>query len=426
MFSGDRNLEKAADAEARRDLLALAPLPSWSVAASNPPKKLTLNVHVSSDKLFLVSAYTDFRSSVPAVKIIMYASSHFDERMFCSWHGSSYSARLSWISVPAEERAIWRAGYLECQIPDLPPNSDRIVIRNSAGAAGVMMSLSHSHAEPRRRGGGGGSSVGLCIKSGYGTPSAARFVEWMELNGLLGIDHVALYDQDLRGPIRTAMQLYADEGRLTVVKDDTRKQLEAAHPPLVALLAGFDATRADGAEPFAQLELVSIQDCFHRFRGRFDYILVADIDEVLVPTKAYSLQEMLAALKSKAPVATTFAFRAASYLQHYYGTAMPRNVSGGLHMLTYTKHNDFSWDGSKAIHDTASTNSLNWHRRVDPAGDKHYVHPSDGWLHHYRSSCKGLACDGGLAIADDGASVLGKFALRLAARVGNVTARLQL
>jgi len=413
--------------------------------------------------LFLVSAYSDFRKSPPTVKIVVFAHRDFDEAVSCVHSKLVRPARLSWINYVTEERALWRAGYMECEVPAITTSAEpRIELQSSSaapGAAGVVIPIGHTTTLPlsdtsatvngKMRGGSTTApKFGLCVKSGYGAPSAARFVEWMELHILLGVAHVILYDQNLRGPVRVAMQHYVDSGRLTVVHDEFRSRLEHSRPDLAKLFAGFDATFASGDEPYAQMELLSIQDCFHRFRGLYDYILVADIDEAIVPVSTDTLPDLVEILKQKHPHATSFSHQAAAYLPHFVSKPSeaavknPANTVGTgknsgsyshvsesdgdlTYMLMHTRHPDISWDGSKAFHSTGDTDVLNWHRRIWPDTNVALVNSADAWLHHYRASCKGASCDPNATLVDDEPAVMGRYAVTLTSRVAAVMSQLR-
>jgi len=387
-------------------------------------------------RMFLVGAYSDHRKSSPAIKVIVYVSKSFTMRLFCVVNRRSYKARLLWIKFRNPDAAIWRAGYVECSVPDLTTEPGLTVeLTNAKGTTRARLPL----GQPPTRSGAAADrrpTFGLCVKSGYGAPSAERFVEWMELNALLGVERVVLYDQSLRGPVVKAMRHYVDSERLVVVKDNFKWQLERAQPVFVNLFDGFDATHASGDEPFAQMELLSIQDCFHRFRGDYDYIVVADIDEVIVPASGGTLHDLMRALLLRNPAATSFAHQSASYLPEFVAPTVSstttsgssRSVAVGDHsptyMLTHTRHTAITWEGSKAIQSTADTDSLNWHRRIWPQSNILYVQPEEAWLHHYRGSCKGSSCDANAKVIDDGSAILGRFADDLMARVKTVMSEL--
>jgi len=106
---------------------------------------------------------------------------------------------------------------------------------------------------------------GVCVTNGYGSPPVDEFVEWMELLLLYGVSEVNLYDTHYENTTRM-FSYYAERNVLSVRK--------LPHPLL------WDA---QWYRKVRNLRSVAFNDCMLRNMYRYRYLVVIDLDEMIVP-----------------------------------------------------------------------------------------------------------------------------------------------
>ncbi|ESO02360.1 hypothetical protein HELRODRAFT_188674 [Helobdella robusta] len=112
----------------------------------------------------------------------------------------------------------------------------------------------------------------LCVQIGYGAIDPVHLVEWMELQKILGVDVIGFYDMEIDEPAMAVLKHYAEEGLV-----DLRRSDYIPNGPQQYMLHGSPV----------------INDCMYRHMFTHRYLLVYDVDEVILPLKKTSTSQTL-------------------------------------------------------------------------------------------------------------------------------------
>lgn len=117
----------------------------------------------------------------------------------------------------------------------------------------------------------------VCVQVSYGQLDPRRLIEWFELQRLLGVSRVGVYDLSIDpGPGLEVLRHYAREGLVELRKTDSLP--------------------VPGGSQYLLHGSPVINDCLYRNMHSFNWILVIDLDEVLVPRNYSTLVELAAHL----------------------------------------------------------------------------------------------------------------------------------
>lgn len=134
---------------------------------------------------------------------------------------------------------------------------------------------------------------GVCVSVAYWNHPAERIIEWVELNRIIGVNHVIIYNNSLSAEAARVFEHYAASGFV-----DFRQSTNFIDDP---------------AETTIHMHMSPvINDCMYRYMYCFSKILVIDLDELIVPRAHDNLTDMLLAIETAQPErhpARTYAFR---------------------------------------------------------------------------------------------------------------------
>jgi Glycosyltransferase family 92 len=128
------------------------------------------------------------------------------------------------------------------------------------------------------------------VKKGFGLCSKTltfddrnyiiRFIEWMEIQKILGVDKITTFDRRLHPDFYKILQHYQNRGDLEITKMHAPSNVN--NTPLFSIQSQM-------------LEMMQLTDCFYRTRNLYDYIAVMDTDEVIVPMRSedYTLHDLI-------------------------------------------------------------------------------------------------------------------------------------
>ncbi|CAH0397933.1 unnamed protein product [Chilo suppressalis] len=117
-------------------------------------------------------------------------------------------------------------------------------------------------------------------------------IEWFELNRLLGASHFYMYNESLSAPVGCLLDHYRKQGLVTLL------------PWKLPIISKVEI-RTEG-------QFAAFNDCLYRSMSKAGWLLVIDVDEVVVPRRERNLPALLTALRasysppSKAPAAFLF------------------------------------------------------------------------------------------------------------------------
>lgn len=141
-------------------------------------------------------------------------------------------------------------------------------------------------------------SLAVCAKIAYGTLSAQRLIEWLEIQKYIGVDQALVYYYNLNKEAMDVLLQYYREGFADLRPFDY---------PMSEVNKRYIGEKE--AQPFID-EQVVLYEAMERLRG-FHYVAVIDIDEILYArsTSKHNLKKFVQQLVSHDPYAAGFSLR---------------------------------------------------------------------------------------------------------------------
>ncbi len=236
-------------------------------------------------------------------------------------------------------------------------------------------------------------TIAVCVKPVTGRVDVEKLVEWFELFRLIGMEDFIIYDADVMGRARFVFDYYVTLGVLRLV----------SFPFILALLDHIDGPKMRGVDRYGvyqQSFLVAMQDCFYRYRHRFEYLLFVDLDEVLLPSADVSIQTLARSVHRENPDAAAFMFLTAWHFEElshnstssHNTTASDSSPRNAPYMLSHPWATHPMDVQPKSIVYPPHTVTVNFHGAHDVPDVKHAnvriaVSRDTGYIHHFRGTC---------------------------------------
>ncbi|XP_053644577.2 uncharacterized protein [Cherax quadricarinatus] len=256
-------------------------------------------LQLSNNTLYLYSAFYDNRTSSkskPSIRILGMANSlqPTTETNCQIWYDGQSFPVISKVRV---HKRIWRDEWeieeeilypymIECIIPDkhsrLEPQSVSLVEQPCDKPTNNLRIINNQPADGRKK------SFAVCVKGleFYNLDNSVRLVEWLELLFLLGADEVFFYDMGIHPNVSKVLNYYESLGRV-----DIRKiSLPGEQPNVFGLLHLYLKNKVNHKRLH---ELIPYNDCLNRNMYRYKFVLLMDIDEVIVAKSAVDWTSLL-------------------------------------------------------------------------------------------------------------------------------------
>ncbi|KAG0714438.1 hypothetical protein GWK47_014154 [Chionoecetes opilio] len=204
----------------------------------------------------------------------------------------------------------------------------------------------------------------VCVKGlDIDNDISVNIVEWLELMFLLGADKVFLYDYGSHPNITKVLRHYAARGKV----DLKRLTLPGVQPNVRGLTRRYHKAKVTNKR---QNEIIPYNDCLYRNIARYKFIVLVDIDEVIMPRNASGWRELMQQVAPKAMSGEAHP-RSSYYVRNVYfldsmqeKQGWDRNVPRFMHMLQHV-HRAINYTAPtsyiKAFHDTERVQTLHNH-----------------------------------------------------------------
>ena len=219
-------------------------------------------------------------------------------------------------------------------------------------------------------------NIAACVSISYSHLDARKLVEWLEMQKILGISRVFIYNHSISADSGHVLKSYVQDNYVV---------LRQSHSFI-----------ADSREKYTHLHMSPvINDCIYRQMKNFRYIAVIDLDEVIVPRLHNSLIDMLKELPDILRLGNSnvgsYVFRNA----YFFLDLVNQNKKQSASM--YLRHNKRlppspQQYAIKSIIDSTACIGMHNHycwRYTEEAGAKWMndveVPPRVALLHHYKS-----------------------------------------
>ena len=197
-------------------------------------------------------------------------------------------------------------------------------------------------------------------------------VSWLEIQHVVGVEHVTIYNQNIGPLILKTLQSYQSKGFVDIIDwklDNTENRI------------GVNG------------QLGLINDCFYRYLGKSQYILFIDKDELIIPHSKSNLKEMIKYINEGQHHITQYRFYNSFW--HDVGEVVSEAENymiQNIYIPVYFKRTHHTKDCPSTIRyknivETKYAARIGVHHVYSmKKGQKRYQVPVEiGLMHHYRS-----------------------------------------
>ncbi|KAK6177900.1 hypothetical protein SNE40_012772 [Patella caerulea] len=219
--------------------------------------------------------------------------------------------------------------------------------------------------------------LAVCAKVAYGhLLKPSRLIEWFEMQKILGVDKILVFDLACGDDVKTVFKHYVDEGLLEVQP----YSLPGKMPGSVQRSFVNRVKPQDSHD-----ETLTILDCHQRLGG-YKYLMAADFDEITIPTNFSTLKQLLKNQTSENPRAAGFYFHVQFHLENW---GRYRNDTD-MFFQQYLRSTKPRWECQKYIYLPSRVVSAIVHYFTPISYFPNvYVKPEVAVIHHYRQCPQG-------------------------------------
>ena len=197
---------------------------------------------------------------------------------------------------------------------------------------------------------------------------AQRFIEWVELNRILGANHVTVYNHSIGQDMDRALRLFEKKGLVEIIQWKL---------PMEGI--------------YYYAEYAAINDCLLRNRFKSKYMINSDMDELIIPhgRDIFTWNEMLQQLPQESANSFVSAFfHRTEHLKKVsiVDKTVRKNTSNLLTLKNFIRDKEFNRERVKYMVNSDTAQRMGIHNAFDLRwGRQVTVDPSVGFMHHYRT-----------------------------------------
>ncbi|XP_026195953.1 beta-1,4-galactosyltransferase galt-1-like [Anabas testudineus] len=253
---------------------------------------------LENTKHFLVSAYMDQRVRGYDIRIISIFRRDSIQTLYCLFccAGHLSNTTPATVSVHSDHFGFpFSATDVMCQIP---PNCEATHVTLLTQPDGVEVSNQRwlplkNKKTSREEEKTFQFDFTVCISTLYGEyNNVLQFAQTLEMYRLLGVGRVVIYNNSAGPELNRLLKTYSEEGLVEMVEWPIHKHLNPSHGWLFSKHGG-------DLQYYGQL--VTLNDCIYRSMVRSRYVLLNDIDEIIMPYQHDNLKSMMDMLQQQHP-----------------------------------------------------------------------------------------------------------------------------
>lgn len=289
------------------------------------------------------------------------------------------------------KQGIYQPYVIACKIPQShwtkgPPASVSMVEKPCDTATNNLRVI-YNHPEKKK-------DFAVCVKGldFLHEDLSVRLVEWIELITLLGADKIFFYQLQVHPNVTKILDHYQRLGKVHV----TPLTLPGGQPNVPAFQHMYLTKKTNHKR---QNELIPYNDCLYKHMYEYEYIALLDVDEVIMPVKDATWQDLMKRVLSKAfkirnETRASYNVRNVYFLDdllHSHGYF--KDIPKYMHMLqhvyrskNFTKPNQYI----KCFHNPERVVTLHNHFPLACLGagcTSYPIETEDAQLQHYRADC---------------------------------------
>ncbi|KAI5636955.1 glycosyltransferase family 92 domain-containing protein [Phthorimaea operculella] len=352
-------------------------------------------VPITREVFYVYSAFLERRKE-PAVRVIGATYVNPEKGVFCLLRlrdNRTYVAVAKIKVVEEHHDSYYGAVFILCLLKNLKP--DEAV----GGSVSVMSLTSRNHVVTNRLPildtkpkSGGQENIHVCVRPlHYSYNDVDWMVEWIEFNRILGVTHFYFYNMSIGDNIDCMLRNYPNNEKLFTVLE-------------------FDFSHLN---LWMEGQQLSAHDCLYRSASKADWLLLIDLDEVVLPhhkglkllqksigkhVKLYpELFSLLSSEVSPSEDPYEFQFRNAFFYQAWDDD--PKSILPLYTAKKTRRSTQVDWYGVRSKYAVRPSKAvelaIHFVSEFD-TGDSDYntfqVEPDVALLHHYRTQCAEVKC----------------------------------
>ena len=226
----------------------------------------------------------------------------------------------------------------------------------------------------------------VCISTLYGDyNNVLQFTQALEMYRLLGVDRVMVYNTSVGPDLDRLLHSYSQEGFVEMVPWPIDKHLTPSR----------GCYPEHGGDLHYYGQMATLNDCVYRNIERSRYVLLHDIDEIIVPYRHDSLKALMSHLQKQEPMAGVFKFQMDLFPTDHVTPLQPPQWEGvpGINILEHIHRINRAVSNTKMIVQPRMVEEISVHWPVKYLGSTFDV-PSDMARVFHIRSCQSLTCKG--------------------------------
>ncbi|XP_046882436.1 uncharacterized protein LOC124471855 [Hypomesus transpacificus] len=254
---------------------------------------------IDGSKHLMISAYKDYRKS-GVTRILAIINKDHPTPLYCIFCCSGNRSKET-IGLVKTNSVHYGYPYSAADVfcseePGCSVTHITLVTHDDAGEYGKMQFLTVQNKERKEE--DFQFFLTVCMSSMFGNyNNILQFVQTMEFYKLFGVQKVFLYLTSCSLDMEKVLQYYIHEGSLEIIPWHITKFL---HPS-----TGWKPEELEG-DIHLNGQISVMNECFYRNMYSSRYVLLADVDQLVVPYQHTSLVQMLHELQEQNPGASVF------------------------------------------------------------------------------------------------------------------------
>ncbi|CAG9534530.1 unnamed protein product [Cercopithifilaria johnstoni] len=263
------------------------------------PTAVRENDWFQNDDLYVYSATYDRRLSslYPDNHVIQMLTMSFrsipsTDKIFCNLYDMVYEKH---IVIEGTIREIWQRAWdprdffyipnlISCPVPKYFEHRTNLTISLSKTPCKSQKISSRVQMPPSRQ---EKSGIAVCVKGlDYIEDMSERLVEWIEMQFITGADTITVYTYSVPRKMQEVLNYYIKQGSVTVIPIN----LPGESPNQAYIRSHFIRRNRQQKR---RHELIPYNDCLYRHIYTHKFVLMLDIDEVVIPLKHDNWSAML-------------------------------------------------------------------------------------------------------------------------------------
>lgn len=254
-------------------------------------------IPIKNSSHFAVSAFIDHRIN-KAIRVISIIKRNSVQPLYCLCcsHGQACEITTAEIEIHEDHFGFpFGASDVLCQgihtqdITHVAISADKVPDVNKLDFLPVMNKVNNESFK---------YNFTICISNLFGDyNNVLQFAQSMEMYKLLGVQRVVIYNTSCGSDLNKLLKHYEKEGTLEIVPWPIDQFLNPS--------AGWKATLHKGDLQYYG-QLVTLNECIYRHMYQSRYVLLNDVDEIIMPYKYANLALLMEALQQEHKHATVF------------------------------------------------------------------------------------------------------------------------